>query len=89
MNKLELVAAVAEKTNVTKVEAEKVIDATIAAITDGLKKDGKVALMGFGNFEKKVRAERTGKHPQTGATITIPASTTVAFKAGKALKDTL
>ena len=89
MNKLELVAAVADKAGVSKAEAEKVVNATIEAITAGLKADGKVALMGFGNFEKKTRAAREGKHPQTGATIKIPASTSVAFKAGKALKDSL
>ena len=87
MNKTELIAAVAEKANITKKESELVVAATFDAIVDALKDGEKVQLVGFGSFEVKHRAERTGRNPKTKAAITIPASNTPAFKAGKALKD--
>ncbi|MBQ9984746.1 MAG: HU family DNA-binding protein [Oscillospiraceae bacterium] len=87
MNKTELVAAVAEKAGLSKKDAEKVINATVETITAALKAGDKVQLVGFGAFEVKTRAERTGRNPQTKETITIPASKSPVFKAGKALKD--
>ena len=80
MNKTELIAAVAEKAELSKKDAE-------AAITDSLKNGEKVQLVGFGSFEVKARAERVGRNPLTKETIQIPASKTPVFKAGKALKD--
>jgi DNA-binding protein HU-beta len=89
MNKTDLIAAVADAAKITKVDAEKAVNATVDSIVAALKKGDKVAIQGFGGFEVKTRAARVGKHPQTGAKITIPASKTVAFKVGKALKETL
>lgn len=89
MNKAELVAAVAEKAEVSKKDAEKMVGAFISTVTDELKKGEKVALIGFGTFETRQRAAREGKNPQTGAAIKIPASVVPAFKAGKALKDAI
>ncbi len=87
MNKTELVNAVAEKASLSKKDAEKVINATIDAITAALKAGDKVQLVGFGAFEVKSRAARQGRNPQTKEIITIPASKNPVFKAGKALKD--
>ena len=87
MNKTELVNAVAEKAAVSKKDAEKVINATVDAITAALKAGDKVQLVGFGAFEVKSRAARQGRNPRTKETITIPASKSPVFKAGKALKD--
>lgn len=87
MNKTELIAAVAENTGLTKKDAEKAVNATFAAITAELTKGEKVSLAGFGIFETKTRAARTGRNPQTGEATQIAASTVPAFKAGKALKD--
>ena len=87
MNKTELIAAVAEKTGLTKKDAEKVINATMEAITAELAKGEKISLTGFGIFEVKAREARTGRNPRTGETTQIPASKAPAFKAGKALKD--
>ncbi len=87
MNKTELIAAVAEKAELSKKDAEAAITATIEAITDALCKDEKVQLVGFGSFEVKTRAERMGRNPQTKEPIPIPASKAPVFKAGKALKD--
>ncbi|MBR4890616.1 MAG: HU family DNA-binding protein [Clostridia bacterium] len=89
MNKTELVAIVSEKAGLSKKDADAAISATISAITDALKKDDKVALVGFGTFEVRARAARMGKNPQTGEAIKIAASKVPAFKAGKALKDAL
>ena len=89
MNKTELVNAVAEKAAVSKKDAEKVINATVDAITAALKAGDKVQLVGFGAFEVKTRAARQGRNPRTKETITIPASKSPVFKAGKALKDTV
>ena len=87
MNKTKLVNAVAEKAGLSKKDAEKVINATVDAITAALQAGDKVQLVGFGAFEVKTRAERTGRNPRTKETITIPASKSPVFKAGKALKD--
>lgn len=87
MNKAELVAAVAEKADMSKKDAEKAVSSVFAVIEEALAKDEKVQLVGFGTFEVKNRAERTGRNPQTKETITIPASRVPGFKAGKALKD--
>lgn len=87
MNKTELVAAIVAKTGLTKKDAEKAVVAFTDVIAETLKKGDKVALVGFGTFEARKRAARTGKNPQTGAAVKIPATTVPAFKAGKALKD--
>ena len=89
MNKTELIAAVAEKTGMTKKDAERVINATFETITAGLAKGEKVAVSGFGNFEVKAREARVGRNPRTKETIQIPATRLPAFKASKALKDTV
>ena len=86
MNKTELIAAVAEKTGMSKKDTEAVIAATLGTITAALHEEEKVQLMGFGSFEVK-RAARTGRNPRSKETIEIPASQTPVFKAGKALKD--
>ena len=87
MNKTELIAAVAEKANLSKKDAEAAITATVDAITEALAQQEKVQLVGFGSFEVKTRAERVGRNPKTKETIQIPASKAPIFKAGKALKD--
>ena len=87
MNKTELIAAVAEKSGLSKKDSEAAVAATIAAITEALKAEDKVQIVGFGSFEVKKRAARTGLNPRTKETIEIPASAVPTFKAGKALKD--
>lgn len=87
MKKSELVAVMAEKAGLKKVDAEKALNAFVEAVTEALAKDEKIALVGFGTFETKKRAARKGKNPQTGAVINIAASTVPAFKAGRGLKD--
>ena len=87
MNKSDLVDAVADKANLSKADAGRALDATIAAITSALKKGDTVSLVGFGTFSVRNRAARTGRNPRTGETIKIKASKNPAFKAGKALKD--
>ena len=87
MNKTELINAVAEKAGLSKKAAEAAVNATLSAITEGLKTEEKVQLVGFGSFETKKRAARTGLNPRTGDSVTIAASKVPAFKAGKALKD--
>ena len=87
MNKTELISAMSENANMTKVDAEKSLKAFIDTITEELKNGGKVQLVGFGTFEVAERAERQGRNPKTGETITIPASKSPKFKAGKAFKD--
>lgn len=87
MNKVELVAAIAEKSELTKVDAEKALKAFIDTVTDELKNGGKVQLVGFGTFEVGERDERQGRNPKTGEVITIPASKSPKFKAGRSLKD--
>ena len=87
MNKTELIAAVAEKTGLTKKDAERVVNATFETVTASLAKGEKVAVSGFGNFEVKAREARVGRNPRTKETIEIPATKLPAFKAAKALKD--
>ena len=87
MNKTELIAAVAEKTGMTKKDAERVINATVDTITQSLVKGEKVQVSGFGIFEVKAREARVGRNPRTKETIQIPATRLPAFKASKALKD--
>ncbi len=87
MNKSELIAAVAEKAALSKKDAEKAVNAVVAAVTDALVDGDKVQLVGFGTFEVRARDARTGKNPRTGEVIKIAASKVPAFKAGKALKD--
>lgn len=87
MNRVELVASIAEKSGITKKDAEAVLSATIESIAGALKKGDKVQLVGFGTFEVRARAARKGRNPSTGKEITIPAAKIPAFKAGKALKD--
>jgi len=89
MNKTDLVAAVAEKSDLTKANAGRAVDAVLDAITEGLKSGNTITLLGFGTFSVKERAARTGRNPQTGATIEIKASSVPTFKAGKGLKDAL
>lgn len=84
-----MIAALAEKTNLTKKETEKVLNAFTAVIEEELKKGEKVTLTGFGTFEARERAAREGVNPQTKEKITIAAAKAPAFKAGKALKDAL
>ncbi len=89
MNKSDFVAAVAEDSELTKVDAAKAIDAVIKVIEAALKKGDSVSIVGFGTFTVRKRAARSGRNPRTGATIKIKASKVPAFKAGKALKDAL
>ena len=89
MNKVELVASMAERAELTKVDAEKALKAFIDVVTEEMKNKGKVQLVGFGTFETTERAARTGRNPKTGETIEIGASTAPKFKAGKALKDAI
>ncbi len=87
MNKTELVAAIAEKTDLTKKDSEAALAAVVDAITEALIKGDKVQLIGFGSFEVKNRAARVGRNPKTKEAIEIAASRYPVFKAGKALKD--
>ena len=87
MNKTELVAAIAEKANLTKKDSEAALVAMVEAVTEALAKGDKVQVIGFGSFEVKNRAARTGRNPKTKETIEIPASKNPVFKAAKALKD--
>ena len=87
MNKTDLVAAVAAKADLSKKDAEAAVAAVVAAITDALADGDKVSLVGFGTFETRKRAARTGQNPRTGEKIKIAAAKVPAFKAGKAFKD--
>jgi DNA-binding protein HU-beta len=87
VNKSELIDAIAADAGLSKADAGKALDATLSAVTGALKKGDTVSLVGFGTFQVKSRAARTGRNPQTGATIQIAAATVPGFKAGKALKD--
>jgi DNA-binding protein HU-beta len=87
MNKAELVAAVAEKSGLSKKDSEKAVNAAFDAISAELTKGGKVQLVGFGSFETKTRNARIGRNPRTKEEIQIPASRVPVFKVGKALKD--
>ncbi|CAM3969877.1 MULTISPECIES: HU family DNA-binding protein [Paenibacillus] len=87
MNKTDLIAKVAELTDLSKKDATKAVDAVFDAISDALQSGDKVQLVGFGNFEVRERQARKGRNPQTGEEIEIAASKTPAFKPGKSLKD--
>lgn len=87
MNKVELIAAIAETAEISKKDAEKALKAFTDIVADEMKKGEKVQLVGFGTFEVSKREERTGRNPVTNETITIPAANVPKFKAGKALKD--
>jgi len=87
MNRKELIDALADKTGSTKADADRNISALIEIVTATLKKGDSIALVGFGTFEVRKRAARTGRNPATGAELKIKASKVPAFKAGKALKD--
>ena len=87
MNKKELVVAIAEKSEVSKKDAEKVLQAFTEVVSEQLQKGEKIQLVGFGTFEVSERAARTGRNPKSGEEMVIPASKAPKFKAGKALKD--
>ncbi len=87
MNKMDLVAAVAEKAELSKKDAEAAVKAVFDAVTEALEQGDKVQLIGFGTFEVSERAAREGRNPRTGETMKIEASKMPRFKAGKALKD--
>ena len=87
MNKTDLIDAIAESADISKAAAGRALDGFVDAVTGALKKGDQVSLVGFGSFTVRERAARTGRNPQTGATIEIKASKSPAFKAGKALKD--
>jgi DNA-binding protein HU-beta len=87
MKKAELIDAVSTKTELTKQDSKKAIDALFETISNTLAKEEKIQLLGFGTFEVRQRAERTGRNPQTGEEMTIPASKVPAFKPGKELKE--
>lgn len=87
MNKQELLSAISEKSGLTKKDSEAALAAFIETVQDTLKKGEKVQLIGFGSFEVRERAARTGKNPLNGEVMNIPAAKVPAFKAGRALKD--
>ncbi|WP_018133338.1 HU family DNA-binding protein [Effusibacillus pohliae] len=87
MNKTDLITAVAEKASLKKADAEKAVNAILDSISEALKKGEKVQLIGFGTFETRERSARTGRNPQTGEEITIPAAKVPAFKPGAGLKE--
>ncbi len=89
MNKVELIAAVAEKAGLSKKDAEKAVAAVVSSIEGALASGDKVQLIGFGTFEVRERAARTGRNPQTKETIEIAASKQPVFKAGQALKNAI
>ncbi len=89
MSKTELVEFIASQSGLTKADATRALDATLEGITEGLKKSGKVALVGFGTFQSKERAAREGINPLTKEAIKIPAKNVVSFKAGSKLKDSV
>ena len=89
MNKMELVSAMADKTGLSKKDAEAALKAFTDVVAEELKKGDKIQLVGFGTFEVSERAAREGRNPQTGKEMTIPASKAPKFKAGKALKDSV
>jgi len=87
MNKAELISSVAEKTELTKKDAEKAVSAVLDSIVEALSRNDRVQLVGFGTFEIRERAARKGRNPQTGEEINIAAAKVPVFKAGKALRD--
>ena len=89
MKKLELVAAMAEHAEMTKADAGRALEAFINSVTDALKEEDSVTIVGFGTFAVGAREARTGRNPRTGAAIKIEAAKVPKFRAGKALKDAL
>ncbi len=89
MNKAELISAIAEKSELTKKDSEKALNAMLDSVVEALKKGDKVQIIGFGTFEAKKRNAREGINPRTGKPIKIAAATVPSFKAGKALKDSI
>jgi DNA-binding protein HU-beta len=89
LNKAELVADVAERSGLTKRDAEKAVNAVVESIEEALTKGEKVSLVGFGTFEVRERAARSGRNPRTGDTLQLAASRVPAFKAGKSLKENI
>ena len=89
MSKTDLVTYVAEKAELTKADASRAVEAMIAGVESGLKKEGKVTITGFATFTAKKKAAKTGRNPRTGAPVKIPARTAVTIKAGSKLKDAL
>lgn len=87
MNKSQLIEKIAESADISKASAGRALDSFIESVTGALKEGDSVALVGFGTFNVRDRAARTGRNPQTGATIEIAAAKVPSFKAGKALKD--
>lgn len=87
MNKVQLVDAIAEKAGLTKTDSKKALEAFVDTISEALKAGDKVALIGFGSFSVSERGERSGRNPQTGKTITIPAKKVIKFKAGAELSS--
>lgn len=87
MNKSELIAAIADSTDLSKVDAEKAVNSFMSIVTTQLKKGKAITLVGFGTFEVRRRQATTGRNPRTGASIKIPAANQPKFKPGKALKD--
>jgi len=87
MNKADLVKSMAEKSSLTRIDAEKALNAFVESVEEALAQGDKIQLVGFGSFEVRERAERKGRNPQTKAEITIKASKAPIFKVGKALKD--
>ncbi len=89
MNKSELVDSIAKKSGLTKTQSNDALNAFIASVEEAMKNNDTVSLVGFGTFSVKERKARTGRNPQTGKEIKIPASNVVSFKAGKGLKDSV
>ncbi|MEW7982049.1 MAG: HU family DNA-binding protein [gamma proteobacterium symbiont of Phacoides pectinatus] len=87
MNKTDLIDAMADAADISKAAAGRALDGMVEAISEAMKSGDQVTIVGFGSFSVRERAARTGRNPQTGATIQIAASKSPAFKAGKALKD--
>jgi len=89
MNKQELIAAIAENSNLTKADTTRALDALIDTVQTTLQKGESIVLVGFGTFDVKERPERSGRNPRSGEAVTIPAAKVPHFKAGKTLKDTV
>ena len=89
MTKADLIEFIAENADLTKADAGRALEAAIEGIVEGLKKEKKVSLVGFGSFSAKDREEREGRNPKTGEKVTIPARVAVSFKAGNKLKEAL
>ena len=89
MNKAQLIDAIAAESQLTKADSKKALDAFVSVVSEALKKDDKIALVGFGSFSTSTRAARTGRNPQTGKEIKIAAKKVIRFKAGSELTDSV